>query len=157
MALTEDQIQEQCANWLRVAFPVGGPVLWHHSPNEGKHKVQYHVKQNRMGRRKGWADLEFVWAETWIEAIPPGMWRSPIHLSPHIAFAELKTATGRLSSAQRGIRDWCKVMNAPWELCRSVEDLQAFLRGIPGFPAPRGERQTAVATARKRPDEERRT
>ena len=62
-ALTEDQIQSACAAWLEVAYSELGPVMWHHSPNEGMHKPQYHVKQNRMGRRKGWPDLEFAWRE----------------------------------------------------------------------------------------------
>ena len=44
--------------YLRLALR--RDVVFHHSPNEGKHKVQYRVKQKKLGVRTGWPDLEFM-------------------------------------------------------------------------------------------------
>jgi hypothetical protein len=49
---TEAQEQEVLVMWLQLHG-----ILHHHSPNEGKHAVQYRVKQQRLGVSKGFPDL----------------------------------------------------------------------------------------------------
>jgi hypothetical protein len=49
---TEEQEQEALCDWLRL-----NGIVFHHSPNEGKHAVQYRVKQARLGVSKGFPDI----------------------------------------------------------------------------------------------------
>ena len=143
--MTEGSLQICCADWLRLAYPDGESVMWHHSPNEHTPDrtrskgafIGYMKKQAAMGRRKGWPDFEFWWGcgNTW-EPIGCGMTREiPVSRS---ALFELKKPGGRLSPAQREIRDWARRLGIPWGMGTSLDDLQEFLRGVPGFPRPRG-------------------
>jgi hypothetical protein len=49
---TEEQEQAVLCDWLRLHN-----IVFHHSPNEGKHAVQYRVKQARLGVSKGFPDI----------------------------------------------------------------------------------------------------
>lgn len=53
---TEEAVQITVVEWLRAQYPDAAACM-HHSPNEGNHKVQYRVKQQRMGVSKGFPDL----------------------------------------------------------------------------------------------------
>jgi len=54
--MNESQIHKGIVQWLNVALPDGSVV--HHSPNEGRHRIQYRVHQKQMGMFAGWPDLE---------------------------------------------------------------------------------------------------
>lgn len=56
--MSETAFQKTVVEHLRHALHPD--VAWHHSPNEGRHKVQYRVKQKAMGMCPGWPDLEFM-------------------------------------------------------------------------------------------------
>lgn len=44
-------------------------------------------------------------------------------------FIEVKTATGRLSKSQVEVQRWCKEVNIPYYICRSIDDVNDALRG----------------------------
>lgn len=146
LKVTEEAIQITCADWLRLAYPEGGPVIWWHPPNGGKlSKAQAGIFK-AMGLRKGLPDLGFAWREELVIVLA-GLSRvgtlklgseTAVRIVSRSAVFELKNATGSLSPDQRFIRDWCKALGIPWGMGRSIEDLQTFLKGVPGFPAPRG-------------------
>jgi hypothetical protein len=54
--MTEAQLQNLVADYLRVALPDGS--IFHHSPNEGKSHVAHRVKLRKAGMCTGWPDLE---------------------------------------------------------------------------------------------------
>lgn len=54
--MTETQLHIALVEWVRLQYPREAEYL-HHSPNEGKHKVQYRVKQKRLGVSAGFPDL----------------------------------------------------------------------------------------------------
>lgn len=49
---TEAMEQEKLCQWLRYSR-----LIFHHSANEGKHKVQYRAKMARQGMSKGFPDI----------------------------------------------------------------------------------------------------
>lgn len=57
--MTEEQIQIALVEWFQLQYPKAAKKL-HHSPNEGQHKVQYRVKQKKMGVSSGFSDLILV-------------------------------------------------------------------------------------------------
>jgi len=50
----EEVEQQNFTAQMRYYFP---DVVWFHVPNEGKHKIQYRQKQERMGALKGASDI----------------------------------------------------------------------------------------------------
>lgn len=42
---------------------------------------------------------------------------------------ELKSSTGSLSPDQRDFRDWCGLVGARYEVCRTIDAVEATLRG----------------------------
>jgi hypothetical protein len=104
--------------WLRLVLPADS--LLHHSPNEGVRRVQYRRKLSRMGLRPGWPDLQLV--------VPPiyyldGERQTGIYI-------ELKAPNGRLSEAQREVIARLLAARRHVSACRSLDDVQDFLRGI---------------------------
>jgi hypothetical protein len=87
--VSEREIHQAIVDWLKVALPDGS--VFHHSPNEGRHKVQYRMQQKRLGVRAGWPDIEIFVNPTW--------WRGTTPWAP--VFLEIKTAKGRLSDNQK--------------------------------------------------------
>ena len=104
--MTESELQNSAAMYLRA-----NGVAFHHSPNEGKHRVQYRVKQKRAGMMPGFPDLVLLYPNR----------------PPH--FIELKTPKGRLSDAQKGFMQMCDDMGFPFAICRSLDDVQNTVRG----------------------------
>ena len=112
---SESDLQAAVVHFLQAYLPPGS--VFHHSPNEGNHKVQYRVKQKRLGVRAGWPDLEIFVQPTWF--------REGVNWSP--IFIELKTKTGRVSPAQKQVQADLAAANCPVEICRSVAAVQQFL------------------------------
>lgn len=57
--MSEEEVQIALVDWFKLQYPKAAKKL-HHSPNEGKHKVQYRVKQKKMGVSSGFSDLILV-------------------------------------------------------------------------------------------------
>ena len=112
---SESDLQAAVVEFLQVYLPPGS--IFHHSPNEGSHRVQYRVKQKRLGVRAGWTDLEIFVQPTWF--------REGVNWSP--IFIELKTKTGRISPAQKQVQADLVAANCHVETCRSVAAVQQFL------------------------------
>ena len=115
MSLREFEIQQSIVEWLSHALPVGSLV--HPSPNEGRHNVQFRVKQKRMGMQPGWPDLEILVASIYFKQ---GIKPAPI-------FLEVKTDKGRLSKNQTLCLDKLRAISCHVCLVRSIDDAQKFL------------------------------
>ena len=114
----EYHLHVEVVAYLRLVLPAGS--LLHHSPNEGKHRVQYRKKLARLGMCAGWPDLQLVVPLAYYLA---GQREADI-------FIELKAPNGRVSPAQRKVMDLLKAAHRHVEVCRSVDDVQAFVGSI---------------------------
>ena len=74
---------------------------------EGKHKVQYRVKQNRLGAKKGFPDILIIWKGRAI-------------------FIELKTKKGRVSDAQKACHAQLILAGGLVTVCRSLKEVEEF-------------------------------
>lgn len=86
-------------------------------------RMRQGAKAKAMGLRKGWPDLQFLFAD--------GVTR----------FIELKTETGSLQPEQREFRDRCKASGRDiWAMCRSLNEVIATLSawGVALKPHPFG-------------------
>jgi hypothetical protein len=113
--MTEQQIHRGIVDYLTTVLP-DGSVL-HHSPNEGKHRVQYRVMQKRLGMRAGWPDLELFVLRTW--------WHPDVRWSP--IFLEIKTAKGRLSDKQKDVHADLILAGCQVGVVRSIADTRNYL------------------------------
>jgi len=113
--VNESQIHKGIVQWLHVALPDGSVI--HHSPNEGRHRIQYRVHQKQMGMFAGWPDLELF--------IPPASWRKLSEWEP--VFLEVKTAKGRLSPNQKAAHKLLTGVGCIVEVVRSIEDTEVAL------------------------------
>ena len=120
-SLTERDIHQAIVDWLHVALPDGS--VFHHSPNEGRHKVQYRVMQKRLGVRAGWPDIEIFTNRTW--------WREDTGLHWAPIFLEIKTDKGRLSDIRSSHPKTMKTIDA--EPCSRVAP-QAFWTTVAHIP-----------------------
>ena len=111
---SEDDLQKQVVRHLSAVLP--SDCFLHHSPNEGMRKINFKMKLKSMGTQFGWPDLEVFAPDN-----------STHNGLPQCLFIELKLAKGKLSNNQISIRDRLICAGFPWELCRSVEDVQTFL------------------------------
>lgn len=117
--MTEQQLHGAIVDYLRI-LEARSSLVAHHSPNElnlsgdraANARSQARAKQ--AGMRPGWPDFE-------------------IFHDGRVLFAEIKTATGRLSTAQRETHAALASAGCPVTVCRSVDDLAAALRRA-GFP-----------------------
>lgn len=88
----EEKLQIGCVRWFERTYPGLVPLL-HHSPNEGERTWFERVKLRQMGMRKGFPDLVLM-----------------IPCQGYSALCiELKTASGRLSEAQRKEMNYLKM------------------------------------------------
>jgi hypothetical protein len=110
--VSERDIHQSIVDWLQVALPDGS--VFHHSPNEGRHKVQYRVMQKRLGVRAGWPDIEIFANRTW--------WREDTGLHWAPVFLEIKTPTGRLSENQKRIHDKMNKAGCHVAVVRSIDE-----------------------------------
>ena len=113
-SVKEDDLQRQVASWLDVALPDG--CVYHHSPNEGKRHISYINRLKKMGTKYGWPDLELF--------CPGSVTKSG---NNEAIFIELKAQRGVMNENQRRMRDQIIQAGFAWALCKSIEDVTAFL------------------------------
>jgi len=115
--MTEDQLQYQVVNYLDVSLP--NNCVYHHSPNEGKRHINYINRLKKLGTKYGWPDLEIC--------VPMEHTTSG---NAETFFIELKTKRGSMNENQRRMRDALCEAGFKWALCRSVDDVEEFLRPL---------------------------
>ena len=116
--MSEAEIHKAICAWLDIALPDG--CLYHHSPNEalGSAKVQYRMKQKRLGVKFGWPDIEIFVNPTW--------WRdTAVQWAP--IFLEVKSAKGRLSDNQKAVIEELKQAGCHVFVVRSIDDAREEL------------------------------
>jgi hypothetical protein len=116
-AMTEDQLQYQVVSYLDVSLP--NNCVYHHSPNEGKRHINYINRLKKLGTKYGWPDLEICVPE---EHTTSG--------NAQTFYIELKTKRGSMNANQKLRRDELLGAGQQWALCRSVDDVEAFLRPL---------------------------
>ena len=111
---SEVDLQKTVIKYLDLVLP--SQSLVHHSPNEGKHKIQYFHKQKLMGVMKGFPDLMILLPNT-----------KPM-------FVELKQPGNYPTEQQRDVGSLLVDLGCEYAVCRSVQDVRAFLKGVqPGI------------------------
>lgn len=105
--MTEAQLQNLVADYLRVALPDGS--IFHHSPNEGKSHVAHRVKLRKAGMCTGWPDLEIFC---------PG--KPPV-------FIELKVGKNTITAAQNKTMQALSLAGCVTAVCRSLDDVRQVL------------------------------
>lgn len=108
--MTEDMLHIYTADVLR-AFAVHG-VIWWHTPNQNKHKVQYRVKLKKMGVRAGVPDFTIITCNT---------------EGPRVAFLELKDADGGQRKTQEIFERDAVYIGVPYVIARTPEEVDAAL------------------------------
>lgn len=108
----EDDLQEVVAQFLRLALPAD--VLFMAIPNGGFRIKKEMARLKRMGVLPGAADLFLVYR---------GL----------TYFLEMKTPDGVMSQVQREFQRRCKELGIPYEVARSLDDVERVLRmwGVP--------------------------
>ena len=114
---TEDDLQRQVVMWLDAVLLDG--CVYHHSPNEGKRHVSFINRLKKMGTKYGWPDLELFC---------PGS--ATISGYNKAIFIELKTRRGVMNENQRRMRDQIITAGFAWGLCKSIDDVEEFLRPL---------------------------
>jgi len=104
----EDEIQKAVAQYLDVKLPKDW--RWFHPPNGGHRLKAVAGKLKSQGVKAGVPDVVIL--------RPKG---SPIYI-------EIKAFTGTLSLAQKDFRDWCAEFQQPYRVCRSVGEVEVFLK-----------------------------
>ena len=111
---SEVDLQKTVIKYLDLVLP--SQSLVHHSPNEGNHKIQYFHKQKLMGVMKGFPDLMILLPNT-----------KPM-------FVELKQPGNYPTEQQRDVGSLLVALGCEYAVCRSVQDVRAFLEGVkPGI------------------------
>jgi hypothetical protein len=106
--LTEEQIQVQVAQYLDAKLPKDW--RWFHSPNGGHRLKSVAAKLKAQGVKPGVPDVCIL--------RPVG---SPIWI-------ELKAFGGVLTVSQREFGAWCIANKQPFKVCRSVGEVEVFLK-----------------------------
>ena len=105
--MTEAQLQNLVADYLRVALPDGS--IFHHSPNEGKSHVAHRVKLKKAGMCTGWPDLEIFC---------PG--KPPV-------FIELKVGKNTITAAQNKTLQALSTAGCVTAVCKTLDDVRQVL------------------------------
>jgi hypothetical protein len=103
----EAKVQSSILEWIRLAAP---DILVFHVPNGGLRSKVEAARLKWQGVRLGAPDLVIV--------APGG----------RTFFAEIKTATGRLSAEQRALHDAFAALGSPVALLRSIDDTREAFR-----------------------------
>ena len=115
----EADLQISVVAWLQLVLPPGSVI--HHSPNEGRHRVQYRVKQKRLGVRAGWPDLEIF--------VPDNGWHDLCDKGP--IMIELKRPKGgSLSANQKDIQDRLKCTGVYCVTAKRLGHVAAYLKPL---------------------------
>lgn len=112
LSMREEDLQRQVADYLDRFLP--DDSLWWHTPNGSERNRAVAAKLKSHGVKPGVPDVTVLWRGR------------PI-------FIELKTARGSLQPDQRTWRDRLTEQGVPWALCRSLDEVVAFLvaQGLP--------------------------
>lgn len=105
---SEETIQEEVAAWLDLKLPKGWK--WYHCPNGGHRLKSVAAKLKAAGVKPGVPDCTIL--------RPNG---APIYI-------ELKAFGGVLTPSQKDWRDWCAASQQPYRVCRSVGEVEVFLK-----------------------------
>jgi hypothetical protein len=105
---TEEQIQVAVAQYLDLKLPKSW--RWFHPPNGGHRLKSVAGKLKAQGVKPGVPDV--------VVLRPNG---APIWI-------ELKAFGGVLSVSQRDFRDWAEASQQPYRVCRSVGEVEIFLK-----------------------------
>ncbi len=109
MKRPEDAIQRACIEYLKLEESLG-KLTFFHVPNGGKRgKVEAAIFKG-LGVRPGVSDLVIV--------LPEG----------RVAFAELKAPGQYASASQKDFMSRVGDLDCPAMICKSVNELQEFLR-----------------------------
>lgn len=103
----EDILQMQVARFLGIVAP---DVCWFHPANGGYRNPREAKKLKDMGVKPGVADIAMI--------LPDG----------RAAFIELKVGKNRQTDTQIAFQSECERLNAPYAVCRSIEDVDRTLR-----------------------------
>ena len=116
--MKEDEIHIATVLYAKKHLPP--TVIMAHTPNQTKANAAWHLKLSKMGRLPGFPDLSFY--------VPMDCSMSG---APECFFIELKSAKGRLSSAQVSVGKLLTNAGFPVYVCRSVmEATEAMKRHI---------------------------
>ena len=116
--MREHEIHISILKWLKVMLPRNSLV--HHSPNEGRHHINYRMKQKRLGVQPGWPDLEIF--------VPATHWLSETTWAP--IFLEIKTDKGKVSENQKSMMSRLAQLGCYVSVVRSVDDSELMLREL---------------------------
>ena len=105
----EELLQESVCEHLAVLERTGR-LLWFHVPNAGKHHISFRMKMKRLGLRAGVPDLVIL----------------PKH--GNALFIELKSEKGVIEESQEMWIGWLSQFGYAVAVCRSLDEVQAFLR-----------------------------
>jgi hypothetical protein len=108
--IPEWQIHFAICDYLEIA--AHPDLIWFHPANGEKRNIITARRLKRMGVKAGIPDLVFV--------LP---YRDPI-----VAFMEIKSSSGVLTSEQRFFRQWCILRGVRHEIVRNVEEASEVLR-----------------------------
>lgn len=114
------EFQHQCKviEWCKYNLGKYPMLKWIYAiPNEGKHKVQYRIKQKRMGLNPGVPDLCLPYP---IARVNTYTW--------HGLFIEMKTKGGRVSSDQKEWIAYLKSVNYQVDVAWSAYDAIAVIK-----------------------------
>jgi len=110
---SETDLQKSVVRYLDLVLP--DRKILHHSPNEGNHKVQYFHKQKLLGMMAGFPDLMIL-----IKGVTP-------------LFIELKQPGNYPTEQQRNVGTLLLELGCEYAVCRSVNEVSAFLQAIPNL------------------------
>lgn len=105
----EEQLQQAVVKYLKVVLLPSGSMFFHIPNQRGTRTLAEMVALKSLGVIPGVADLGLI--------VRGGM----------IIFIELKTAKGRLTSAQKAFKQRCDDFNVPYHVCRSIDEVGAVL------------------------------
>lgn len=130
----EQQLHKAVAAYLRVALKP--PTIWTTFPSGGGGKVRG-AQLKAMGLQAGWPDILVI-----------SQSESVTHATCVVGI-ELKSLKGRASEMQMAVRHDFITCRAHYYICRSVDEVEGFLRGV-GIPlhASVGTKGTAIRIER---------
>ena len=108
----EQALQRAVCRFLDVAL-IRGQALYFHPANGGLRSKAEAGIMTRLGVKPGVPDLCIIWSSAGQPA--------------HVGFIELKSARGKPSPAQVAFGAACQAVQAPCEVARSLDDVQAIL------------------------------
>lgn len=118
--MTESRLQHECFIWHWNNYPDERGLLWmnYNNPKNAAHGAML----KGMGLIKGVADMTYVKPSRCADC--PESWPGY-----DLTFIELKTDTGRQSSAQKEWQAQVEAVGAKYEIVRTVEEFKALVTG----------------------------